>query len=52
MITTKDLAEILKVHENTIYNYIKDGMPSLYIGKKYLFDLDQVLEWFKNRSEG
>ena len=49
MITTKNLYEVLKVHENTIYNYVKEGMPHVYVGGKYLFDLDQVLKWLKDR---
>lgn len=50
MITTKELCIKLKIHENTVYNYVKDGMPSIYAGKKHLFDLDKVIKWLEGRK--
>ena len=51
MINTEELKEYLKVHENTIYNYIKEGMPYYKIGNRsFRFELDEVKEWLKNRT--
>jgi excisionase family DNA binding protein len=50
MLDTKELVEYLKVHSNTVYRYIKDGMPCYRIGKDYRFELEEVKEWLKNRK--
>jgi excisionase family DNA binding protein len=50
MINTKELTEYLKVHENTIYAYIKKGLPHYRIGKELRFELEEVKEWLKNRT--
>lgn len=52
MITTKELCDRLKIHENTVYNYVKDGMPNVYVGQKFLFNLNEVLEWLNDRKRG
>lgn len=50
MIKTKELTEYLKVHENTVYNYIKLGMPHYKIGKELRFELEEVKEWLRNKN--
>lgn len=48
MIKTKELAEKLGLHVNTIYKYIEKGMPHIKIEKDYLFDYDKVIKWLEN----
>ena len=50
MITTKELAKKLGVHEQTIRAYVRQGMPCLKLNKSnFRFDYDKVIEWIKNR---
>lgn len=52
MITTKELSEYLKIHENTIYSYIKRGMPYYKIGpKQFRFELEEVKKWLKEQTD-
>jgi len=51
MMTTKELAKYLQVHENTIGRYVKKGMPCVKLEKAIRFDLDDVLKWIKEQSE-
>lgn len=51
MITTQELTKYLKIHENTVYEYIKLGMPHYKIGKNYRFELEEVKQWLKEQSE-
>jgi excisionase family DNA binding protein len=50
MITTKELVEYLKIHENTIYNYIKEGLPHYRVGKEYRFEIEEVKTWLKEKT--
>lgn len=50
--TTKELTEILKVHENTIYLWAKEGMPRIKLSPKDVrYDLDKVMEWLEERNK-
>lgn len=51
MLTKKELAEFLKVHVNTIDNFVRQGMPHYRFGKSVRFDQTEVLEWFKKKGE-
>lgn len=51
MITTKELAKHLKVHENTIGRYVKQGMPRIKVNKAVRFDLDAVIKWLEEQSK-
>ena len=52
LVTTKELAEILQVHENTLYNWARDqDMPRLKLGhNRVRYDLDDVMNWIKERD--
>lgn len=53
MMNTRELTEYLKIHENTVFNYVKKGMPYYRIGREYRFEIEEVKEWLKNkRKEG
>ena len=47
MVTKKELAEILKVHINTIDRYMKLGMPVIKKSGAVRFELDEVMKWLK-----
>jgi len=52
MLNRKGVSELLKVHINTVDKFVKDGMPSYKIGKKRMFDENEVIDWVKkNGSE-
>ena len=53
LVTTKEMAEILSVHENTLFNWAKEGMPRYKMGSNAVrYDVDEVLKWIRERGEG
>ena len=52
LLTTKELAAIWKVSENTIRNYRVQGMPHIKIGRSIRFEPLAVMQWLKDKSEG
>lgn len=51
MITRDELAKEFKVHFNTILKWQKQGMPFYKIGGTVRYELDEVIEWFKNNNK-
>ena len=52
LVTTKEMAEILSVHENTLFNWAKEGMPRYKLGSNAVrYDAEEVLEWVRTRGE-
>ena len=52
LVTTKEMAEILSVHENTLFNWAKEGMPRYKLGSNAVrYDIEEVLEWVRTRVE-
>lgn len=49
---TKDLAEYLQVGEQTVRNYVKQGMPHYTFGNRKRFNFDKVDEWLERRGSG
>lgn len=47
----KEFAKKINKHYNTIYKWIKKGMPCIKTDKDYMIDYDEVIEWLKNRKE-
>lgn len=49
----KEIADILSVSHETIRKYYTDyGLPIAFrVGGQPRFDLEEVLEWFKNRNK-
>lgn len=50
MLTRNELAELLKVHVNTIDRYVKKGMPVIKVTGAVRFDLDDVMAWLKGEK--
>ena len=52
LVTTKEMAGILSVHENTLFNWAKEGMPRYKLGSNAVrYDVEEVLEWVRTRGE-
>lgn len=52
ILTTKELAEYLKLTEVTIYKYANEGkIPGFKIGSRWRFDKDQIDDLLKNEEE-
>jgi phage terminase Nu1 subunit (DNA packaging protein) len=52
LLTAKELAEAIKVHTNTIYQWGLEGMPCLLIGvKRKRYELGAVRTWLEGRTE-
>lgn len=47
LLTVRELCETLRVHETTIYRWIKDGMP-VEIRRPNLFKYEDVKNWLNN----
>lgn len=51
MLTQRDLARILKVSKQTIFNYRKRfGLPYHVVGNIVRFSPDEVMEWWKRQT--
>lgn len=52
LLTATELAEILQVHETTIYRWADKGMPRIKKGTKFTrYQLSKVLEWIEERND-
>lgn len=52
MMTTKEVAEYLRLHEITICKYASEGLiPCVRIGRVWRFDKDKIDEWIANGSK-
>jgi excisionase family DNA binding protein len=45
LLTTKDLCKQLQLSERSIYRLIKQGLPSILLGRSRRFELDRVKTW-------
>lgn len=54
IVTTKELAEILKVHPVTIHRWVLSGKIDVYMkltDRDFRFNLDDVIAQLKNNNE-
>jgi len=52
ILTTKELAEYLKLTEVTIYKYANEGkIPGFKIGSRWRFDKDQIDDLLRSEEE-
>lgn len=51
LLTIFELAKILKVSETSIYRYMKQGMPKIKVGHNTRFQIEEVIEWLKERGK-
>lgn len=53
LLTVRDLAAFLGVHEKTVYAWVERGsMPHYKIGGRVRFDSAQVQKWLRSRRGG
>jgi putative molybdopterin biosynthesis protein len=45
LLTTADVAELLRVHPKHVYRLLKQGLPARRVGSEWRFDRDDVLVW-------
>jgi excisionase family DNA binding protein len=50
LLTTKEITEELKCHRASLYRWREEGMPHIKLGGSVRYDLDEVMEWFKERQ--
>jgi excisionase family DNA binding protein len=51
LLSAKEVARILKVHQETVYILIRDeGLPSIRIGRSHRFDGALLARWIERRS--
>jgi len=52
IMTTKEIAEYLKLHPITICKYVAEGkIPAIRIGRVWRFDKDAIDKWFSSASK-
>jgi excisionase family DNA binding protein len=47
----KDVCELFQVSEMTILRWRKSGMPSYKVGKKVMFDKQELEVWIKEKKQ-
>lgn len=52
LLTTTEVAELLKVNRRTIYKLIDRGMPVIRVLDDYRFNKPDIEEWLKAQSVG
>lgn len=52
LLTTKELAEKLCVHTNSVYNWRKEGMPFIIAGRNCRYDYEEVKKWLLENKGG
>lgn len=50
LLTSRDVAELLRVHPKQIYRLLKRGLPAVRVGDEWRFERDQVLAWARTRA--
>lgn len=50
-LTIKDVCELFEVSEMTILRWRKNGMPSYKVGKKVMFDKQELDRWIKEKKQ-
>jgi predicted DNA-binding transcriptional regulator AlpA len=50
MLRTKDVMKMFKISKPTIYKWISNGMPHIYVGKLLFFEQDAITVWVKSHG--
>jgi excisionase family DNA binding protein len=51
VLTVKEVSELLKTHESTIYKMAKDGrIPAFRLGSEWRFLKDLIVHWIAERT--
>ena len=49
VLTFAEAQEFLRVSHQTMYNLMRQGLPSHKVGKKRMFLKDELLQWIKEQ---
>ena len=53
LLTVREVAAFLRLHEKTIYDLVERGaIPHLRLGRCVRFSLEDVIRWLGSRKEG
>jgi excisionase family DNA binding protein len=52
LLTTAEVAEVLRVHPKHVYRLLKRGLPARRVGSEWRFSRDEVLSWSGGKSAG
>jgi putative molybdopterin biosynthesis protein len=52
LLTTVEVADVLRVHPKHVYRLLKKGLPARRVGAEWRFDRDDVLVWSGGSSPG
>ncbi|HEU4536615.1 MAG TPA: helix-turn-helix transcriptional regulator [Polyangiaceae bacterium] len=52
LLTTREVAEVLRVHPKHVYRLMRRGLPASRVGDAWRFDEAAVLAWARARSPG
>jgi excisionase family DNA binding protein len=53
ILTVKEVSELLKIHESTVYKMIREGrIPTFRIGSEWRFQKDQIVHWMAEQTIG
>lgn len=51
IMTVSELADYLRLHEQTIYKMAKEGhLPASRVGNRWRFEKDQINRWLRQRQ--
>jgi len=51
ILTVKEVSELLKIHESTVYKMIREGRtPVFMIGAEWRFLKDQIVHWMAEQT--
>jgi excisionase family DNA binding protein len=51
ILTVKEVSELLKLHESTVYKMIREGrIPVFMIGAEWRFLKDQIVHWMAEQT--
>ena len=51
ILTVKEVSELLKIHESTVYKMIREGrIPAFRIGSEWRFLKDQIVHWMAEQT--
>ena len=51
LLTTRDVAALLKVHPKHVYRLLKRGLPAHRVGDEWRFDEDEVRRYCRARGD-
>ena len=48
----KDVVEEFKISRSTMWKWRKKGLPHIRLGRKIFYNIDALIEWWREQEEG